>query len=88
MPITVANPDTWTVGNFYLSNFLQPSRYKLYVVLNVSLSCYYKNAFGVKIFLYVSKPLSDSNESSGSVDAAAKEGDEQTKERDEQTKER
>ena len=36
MPITVASPETWTVGSFYASNSLQPSRYKLYVVLKVS----------------------------------------------------
>ena len=37
MPIAVANPDRWTVGTFYSSNSLQPSRYKLYVMLKVNL---------------------------------------------------
>ena len=35
LPIHVASPETWTVGNFYQTNALQPSRYKLYVVLQV-----------------------------------------------------
>ena len=53
MPIMVANPDSWTVGNFYCSNSLQPSRYKLYVVLKVSFSLcgfytMYVCMFGVK----------------------------------------
>ena len=37
MPIKVANPDEWTLGMFYQNNGLQPSRYKLYVVLQVGL---------------------------------------------------
>ena len=36
MPITVANPEKWTIGSFYSCNSLQPSRYKLYVMLKVS----------------------------------------------------
>ena len=35
MPITVANPEKWTIGSFYSCNSLQPSRYKLYVMLKV-----------------------------------------------------
>ena len=34
MPI---HTDKWTLGNFYQSNGLQPSRYKLYVVIQVNL---------------------------------------------------
>ena len=37
MPIHIACPDKWTLGNFYQSNGLQPSRYKLYVVIQVNL---------------------------------------------------
>ena len=36
MPITVADEMTWTLGSFYSANCLQPSRYKLYVVIKVS----------------------------------------------------
>ena len=36
MPITVADEITWTLGSFYSANCLQPSRYKLYVVIKVS----------------------------------------------------
>lgn len=35
MPIQVASADEWTLGAFYQNNGLQPSRYKLYVVLQV-----------------------------------------------------
>ena len=35
MPIAVANPEKWTLGSFYSRNSLQPSRYKLYVMLKV-----------------------------------------------------
>ena len=42
MPIVVANPDKWTIGAFYSqSNALQPSHYKLYVILKVNLCKYY-----------------------------------------------
>ena len=33
MPIAIADTEKWTVGSFYESNALQPSRYKLYVML-------------------------------------------------------
>ena len=36
MPITVANPEKWTIGSFYSCNSLQPSCYKLYVMVKVS----------------------------------------------------
>ena len=36
MPILVADPVKWILGSFYSDNSLQPSRYKLYVVLHVS----------------------------------------------------
>lgn len=35
MPITVANPEEWTIGSFYS---LQPSHYKLYVMSKVKYS--------------------------------------------------
>ena len=35
VPIQLSDPDSWTLGSFYTSNGLQPSRYKLYVVLKV-----------------------------------------------------
>ena len=45
MPILVADPLKWTLGSFYSDNSLQPSRYKLYVVLHVSqLWCNYSIA--------------------------------------------
>ena len=33
MPINVASCENWTLGAFYRNNGLQPSRYKLYVVI-------------------------------------------------------
>ena len=39
LPIQVASPDEWTLGTFYQNNGLQPSRYKLYVVLQVGYLC-------------------------------------------------
>ena len=41
IPISVASRETWTLGTFYQNNGLQPSRHKLYVVLQV---CYYYSA--------------------------------------------
>ena len=38
MPIHVASPEKWSLSSFYLSNGLQPSRYKLYVVIQVNLN--------------------------------------------------
>jgi len=35
VPIQLSDPDNWTLGSFYQGNGLQPSRYKLYVVLKV-----------------------------------------------------
>ena len=35
MPITVADKSKWTLWSFYTANSLQPSRYKLYVVIKV-----------------------------------------------------
>ena len=35
IPISVADETTWTIGSFYSANSLQPSRYKLYVVIKV-----------------------------------------------------
>ena len=35
MPISVADETMWTLGSFYSANSLQPSRYKLYVVIKV-----------------------------------------------------
>ena len=36
LPIQVASPQSWMLGSFYASNGLQPSRYKLYVVIQVN----------------------------------------------------
>ena len=33
--VNVSSRDTWTLGTFYQNNGLQPSRHKLYVVLQV-----------------------------------------------------
>ena len=33
--VNVSSQDTWTLGTFYQNNGLQPSRHKLYVVLQV-----------------------------------------------------
>ena len=35
MPVSVVDETTWTLGSFYSANSLQPSRYKLYVVIKV-----------------------------------------------------
>ncbi len=36
VPIQISLPEKWTLGSFYQNNGLQPSRYKLYVVIQVS----------------------------------------------------
>ncbi len=46
VPIQISDPEKWTLGSFYQNNGLQPSRYKLYVVIQVSknvsiLTCIY-----------------------------------------------
>ena len=35
MPIKIACAEKWSLGSFYQSHGLQPSRYKLYVVIQV-----------------------------------------------------
>ncbi|CAI8030350.1 hypothetical protein GBAR_LOCUS17212, partial [Geodia barretti] len=37
MPISVADETMWTLGSFYSANSLQPSRYKLYVVIKTAI---------------------------------------------------
>ena len=48
MPIQVASPDEWTLGMFYQNNGLQPSRYKLYVVLQVGYMCIHFTQYEIK----------------------------------------
>ena len=41
IPIYVSNPKTWTLGTFYESHSLQPSKYKMYFMLDLKVTCSY-----------------------------------------------
>jgi len=83
VPIQLSDPDNWTLGSFYQSNGLQPSRYKLYVVLKVRtfFSTYRVPSVTCPVFL-LSDPNLQSNETSLSGCAANLEDQEQKQEND------
>lgn len=83
VPIQLSDPDNWTLGSFYQSNGLQPSRYKLYVVLKVRtfFSTHRVPSVTCPVFL-LSDPNLQSNETSLSGCAANLEDREQKQEND------